>query len=84
MRSTRSLWMTMTVSGVLAIALLTGGCSRDAMLGTAAGAAATGGVYEYQNKRAMERIEDDYRRGRISRGEYERRRQEIKDRSVIY
>ena len=39
---------------------------------------------EYQNKEALEDLEDDYKAGRIKRKEYERRKDEIGDRSLIY
>ena len=45
---------------------------------------AAGGAYEYSNKQALEDLEDDYEDGRISKEEYERRRKEIEDRSLVY
>lgn len=84
MRHTRSLYSNTLLAGLLAGTVLVVGCSQDAAVGGAVGAAAVGGAYEYQNKRALDRLEDEYRNGRISRREYERRRQEIKNRSIIY
>jgi hypothetical protein len=52
--------------------------------GAATGAAGAGAIYEYSNKEQLEDLEDDYDDGRIDRREYERRRDEIQDRSVIY
>ncbi len=64
--------------------LVLAGCGSRAVTGAAVGAAAVGGAYEYQNKEAMDQLENDYRRGHISRDEYERRRAEIGDKSLIY
>jgi hypothetical protein len=65
-------------------ALLLTGCSGRFWGGAATGGAVAGGAYEYQNKRAIEGLEEDLEEGRISRGEYERRREEIEDRSLVY
>ena len=64
----------------MAILLLLGsvaitGCQFGA--GAATGALATGAGYEYNSKRQMDRLEDDYRNERISRSEYERRKSQI-------
>lgn len=60
------------------------GCSSDAVGGAAAGAAVAGGAYEYQNKQAMDELKADRAAGRISQEEYERRKQEIESKSLIY
>jgi len=66
-------------------ALLLGGCGNRSLWGGAAvGAAAAGGAYEYQNKQAMDQLEEAYQAGEISREEYERRKAEIEGRSVVY
>jgi hypothetical protein len=52
--------------------------------GAAAGALATGAGYEYNSKRQMDKLEDDYRNERISRSEYEQRKRQIENGSVIY
>lgn len=69
---------------IIATFMLTGCGNRSLWGGAAAGAAATGGAYEYQNKRAMDELEEEYRAGRITRDEYERRKEEIGDRSIVY
>jgi hypothetical protein len=69
---------TMLLLGSLAMA----GCEFAA--GAATGALATGAGYEINSKRQMDRLEDDYRRERISRREYERRREQIERGSIIY
>jgi hypothetical protein len=71
----------------LAILLLLGslalaGC--EFVAGAATGALATGAGYEISAKRQMDRLDDDYRRERISRREYERRRGQIERGSIIY
>jgi hypothetical protein len=69
---------TMLLLGSLAMT----GCEFAA--GAATGALATGAGYEINSKRQMDRLEDDYRRERISRREYERRREQIERGSIIY
>jgi len=74
-----------TLALILAASVSTTGClSRNAAGGALVGGAAIGGVYEYQNKRALDALEDEYRRGQINRSEYERRKDEISRRSLIY
>lgn len=50
----------------------------------ASGAASGGAAYEYSNKLAMDKLREDFVAGRISREEYERRKREIEDRSLVY
>ena len=52
--------------------------------GAATGALATGAGYEFNAKRQMDRLEDDYRSERISRREYESRKSQIESGSIIY
>lgn len=52
--------------------------------GAATGALATGAGYEINAKRQMDRLEDDFRRERIGRREYEARRHQIERGSVVY
>jgi hypothetical protein len=59
-----------------------GGC--EFMAGAATGALASGAGYEFNAKRQMDRLEDDYRRERISRREYEQRKGQIERGSIIY
>jgi hypothetical protein len=59
-----------------------GGC--EFVAGAATGALATGAGYEINAKRQMDRLEEDYRRERISRREYERRKDQIERGSIIY
>lgn len=71
----------------LAMLLLLGnlvltGC--EFVAGAATGALATGAGYEINAHRQMDRLEDDYRRERISRREYDRRREQIERGSIIY
>jgi hypothetical protein len=58
------------------------GC--EFVAGAATGALATGAGYEINAKRQMDRLDDDYRRERIGRREYERRRSQIERGSVVY
>lgn len=71
---------------ILALALLIGvtqsGC---AFLGGAAlGTLATGAGYEINSKSQMDKLEEDYRRERISRREYETRKAQIEKGSILY
>jgi uncharacterized membrane protein len=50
----------------------------------ATGAAVGGAGYEYSNKRAMDALKDDLEAGRITQEEYDRRKKEIEDRSIVY
>jgi hypothetical protein len=59
-----------------------GGCEFAA--GAATGALATGAGYEINAKRQIDRLDDDYRHERISRREYERRKEQIEKGSIIY
>jgi len=72
----------------LAVAVAAGGlttaCTQRHVAGGLLGGAAVGGAYEYQNKRALDRLERQRRTGRISEREYHRRRKEIDDRSLFY
>ncbi len=52
--------------------------------GAATGALVTGAGYEIQAKRQMDKLEDDYKRERISRSEYEARKKQIEAGSIIY
>jgi uncharacterized membrane protein len=50
----------------------------------ATGAAVGGAGYEYSNKRAMDQLKEDLDAGRITQEEYDRRKKEIEDRSLVY
>jgi hypothetical protein len=58
------------------------GC--EFVAGAATGALATGAGYEINAKRQMDRLDDDYRHERISRRDYERRRNQIERGSIVY
>jgi hypothetical protein len=72
-----------TIAAILLLgSLAMTGCEFAA--GAATGALATGAGYEINAKRQMDRLEDDYRRERISRREYEQRKSQIERGSIIY
>lgn len=72
-----------TLAAVLLIGSLgLSGC--EFVAGAATGALATGAGYEINAKRQMDRLEDDYRHERISRREYERRKDQLERGSIIY
>lgn len=72
------------IAVALAGATLTTACTQRHLAGGLVGGAAVGGAYEYQNKRALDRLEHQRAAGAISEREYQRRRREIDDRSLIY
>lgn len=69
--------------GVLLAAVAAVGCSSKAG-NVAAGAGAAGAAYEYSNKRSVDKLEQDVKDGKISREEYDRRRKDIEDKSLVY
>jgi hypothetical protein len=71
---------------LVALILLLGlGQSGCAFLGgAAAGSLATGAAYEINAKRQMDRLEEDFKNERISRREYEERKRQIEQGSLIY
>jgi len=52
--------------------------------GAAVGGLATGAGYEINANRQMDRLEEDFRRERISRREYEARKRQIERGSILY
>lgn len=71
---------------ILGLALFFGlsqtGC---AFLGGAAlGTLATGAAYELNSNNQLDKLEEDYRKERISRKEYEARKSQIEKGSIIY
>lgn len=72
------------VLGLVLSVLLTAGCSRSFWGGAAVGAGGAGAAYEYQNKQALDRLEEDLEAGRIDKEEYLRRKKEIQEKSVVY
>ncbi len=60
-----------------------GGKAGSAALGVVGGGAAGAGGYEYHLKRQMDRVEKDFRDGKIDQREYEIRKDQIKRDSLI-
>jgi hypothetical protein len=52
--------------------------------GAAVGTVATSAGYEINANRQMDRLEEDYKNERISRGEYESRKNQIENGSILY
>lgn len=52
--------------------------------GTGAGVVGTGAAYEINSKKQMDRLEKDYKAGKITKEEYEARKDQIKKGSLIY
>lgn len=59
-------------------------CSKEGVGGAAIGVGAAGAAYEYQNKRSMDALKEDLEAGRITEEEYNRRKDEIGGRSIVY
>jgi hypothetical protein len=59
------------------------GCSGQFWGGSAAGAVASGGGYEYNMDRQMKKVEEDYKAGRINESEYNIRKNQIQRDSLI-
>jgi uncharacterized membrane protein len=59
-------------------------CSKEGVGGAAVGVGAAGAAYEYQNKRTMDALKEDLEAGRISEDEYNRRKEEVEGRSIVY
>lgn len=77
----------MTIAFGAALAVATTGCNSTAGnlgAGAAIGAGGAGAAYEYQNRKALEELEEDFEDGKIDREEYLERKREIEKRSVVY
>ncbi|HDQ40054.1 MAG TPA: hypothetical protein ENN39_03375 [Desulfonatronum sp.] len=59
------------------------GCGRF-LGGAAVGAAGVGAAYELRNKQQMDRLEQEYKDGKITQEEYESRKEQIRRGSIIY
>jgi len=66
---------------IVGLVLVTGltGCSPvgSGLLGGVLGAGAAGGSYEYHLKRQKDRVEEDFKAGKIDQKEYEIRKDQI-------
>jgi hypothetical protein len=69
---------TLTIACLVLLMGLTG-CSPvgSGILGGVVGAGATGGGYEYHLKRQKNRVEEDFKAGKIDKNEYEIRKDQI-------
>lgn len=63
--------------------MLTVGCASKAG-NIALGAGAAGAAYEYQNKRQLDQLKKEYEQGKISKQEYDQRRKDIENHSLIF
>ncbi|OGW35050.1 MAG: hypothetical protein A2010_18235 [Nitrospirae bacterium GWD2_57_9] len=71
---------------LLLIPLAMPGCATrtgSAVGGAIGGAAAGGGSYEYRIRQELQRLEDDYKAGRMDQKEYEIRKDEIQRLQLI-
>ena len=67
---------------VLPLGIFLAGCSSAFWGGAAGGAVGAGAGYEYNAKRELDRVEEDYKAGRINQQEYEARKNEIQRMSI--
>lgn len=72
---------------IMSVALLVGltSCSAvgSGLLGGVVGAGAAGGGYEYHLKRQKDRVEQDFKAGKIDQKEYEIRKDQIARDSLL-
>ncbi len=70
------------------MSLLAAGCSsefwRGGGTGAAAGVVGTGAGYELRARQQMEKLEEDYKAGRINQHDYETRKDQIQKGSIFY
>jgi len=74
------------LSILLLVSVLSFGCSSNlgsAGLGAVGGAAAGAAGYEYNAHHQLQQLEEDFRSGRIDRREYEARKQQIGQGSIL-
>ena len=76
--------MTRLLTAAIFLTLSSLGCSGAFWGGTGLGVVGAGAGYEYQAKRQMDQLEDDYKAGRIDRREYEIRKSQIEKGSLLY
>lgn len=72
--------------GIILMAASTSGCAShegSAAGGALGGAAVGAGAYEYNVHRQMQKLEDDYKAGRINKQEYNIRKDQIERGSVL-
>jgi hypothetical protein len=76
--------LSIAVVGLLLLTALTG-CSPvgSGLLGGVLGAGAAGGSYEYHLKRQKDRVEADFKAGKIDQKEYEIRKDQISRDSLL-
>lgn len=72
-----------TLAILLVAAFATAGCSKAFYGGAAVGAGTAAVAYEVYNEEQLDDLEEAYEEGEISEAEYERRKDEIEDRSVV-
>ena len=68
---------------LLGTTLLLTGCSGQFWGGTAAGGVGAAGAYEYSAKRQMDKLDEDLKAGRITKEEYNIRKDQIRRGSVL-
>jgi len=76
--------LSIVVAGLVLVTGLTG-CSPvgSGLLGGVLGAGAAGGSYEYHLKRQKDRVEEDFKAGKIDQKEYEIRKDQIARDSLL-
>ena len=76
--------LAVAIAGVVLLAALTSCASvGSGLLGGVVGAGAAGGGYEYHLKRQKDRVEQDFKAGKIDQKEYEIRKDQIARDSLL-
>lgn len=76
--------MKMQVLSFMVVGLILSGCSGAFWGGTASGVGGAGAAYELNARQQLEKIEDDYKNGRIDQREYEIRKDQVRRGSIVY
>ncbi len=76
--------MKVTLLAFFLVGVMAAGCSPQFWGGAATGALGAGAGYELRARQQLNQLEDDFKAGRITREQYEDRKQEIERGSIIY
>ena len=68
----------------MALGILLNGCCGGFWGGAAGGAVGTSAGYELRAREQLRKLKDDYKHGRITRDEYDSRRDQIEKGSIVY
>ena len=72
------------IMATLSFAAFLTGCNKSFWGGAATGAVGAGAGYELRARQQAEKLEEDYEAGRISKEQYEERREQLERQSIFY